>query len=105
METFGERLRLLRIEQNISQEMLAQKLNISKSTVSMYERNERQPSFTTVINLARLFGVSTDYLLGMKPYDRGGNGVLTEASLSSEEVEYLREQLNLYRTHIRKRQR
>ncbi len=66
MGTFGERLRRLRIEQNINQESLSRQLNISKSSVSMYERGERQPSFALVCDFARFFNVSTDYLLGME---------------------------------------
>ena len=47
----------------MSQEQLANKLNISPSTVGMYETAKRQPDNEMVTKIANLFNVSTDYLL------------------------------------------
>ena len=55
----------LRIALGWSQVQLAQKLNISKQTVSNWENENIQPSIEMLVRLAKLFHVSTDYLLGL----------------------------------------
>lgn len=60
----GAKIRELRHSQNYTQEDLAQKLKISKSTIGMYEQDRRSPDLDTLIQLAHIFHVSTDYLLG-----------------------------------------
>lgn len=61
---FSERLKELREQLNISQTQLANDLNLSRSTISSYELNKRQPDFETLEKLADYFNVSIDYLLG-----------------------------------------
>lgn len=61
---FGEVLKLLREKNNISQEELSLRLGLSRPAITKYERNERQPSFDTIIKIADYFHVSIDYLLG-----------------------------------------
>lgn len=48
----------------LSQEELANKLNISQKSVSKYECGARRPSYETLLAMSSLFGVTTDYLLG-----------------------------------------
>lgn len=62
--TFGERLKLLRDEAGISQQYLADKINISKSSISKYEKGERTPELDTFEALADFFNVDMDYLKG-----------------------------------------
>ncbi|MGD6931860.1 helix-turn-helix domain-containing protein [Bacillus thuringiensis] len=64
MKTFGNIIRDLRKQKGITQEELAQSLQLSESTIGMYERNERQPDYNTLIRIADYFNVSTDFLLG-----------------------------------------
>lgn len=54
----------LRYKAGFTQDELAQKLGISKGSVAMWETNKRTPSTGTLVRLADLFGVTTDYLLG-----------------------------------------
>lgn len=61
---FKERLKNLRIENSIKQETLAKVLNITTSTVSMYENGTREPSLETLVKISEFFNVTTDYLLG-----------------------------------------
>ena len=68
MKTLGERIKQLRTEKELTQEDLAQKLNVSKSSISLYETNTREPSISTLIALTQLFDVSTDYILGISDY-------------------------------------
>ncbi|MDA2169280.1 helix-turn-helix transcriptional regulator [Bacillus cereus] len=64
MKTFGNIIRDLRKQKGITQKELAQSLQLSESTIGMYERNERQPDYNTLIRIADYFKVSTDFLLG-----------------------------------------
>lgn len=61
--TFGEKLQSLRQKAGMSQDALAEKLDVSRQAVSRWERNETMPETEKVILLADLFGVTTDYLL------------------------------------------
>ncbi len=62
--TFGERLRQIRKEQNLSQEALAQLLGTSKQMLSRYELNQRSPRIEQVHKYAEKLHVPVDYLLG-----------------------------------------
>lgn len=66
MVDFGERLKQLRLQENLTQQQLANRLGVTKSVVSYYELQERYPSPDILIKLASIFHVSTDYLLGLK---------------------------------------
>lgn len=59
----GSRLRELRKNFNISQEELAQYLNVGRTAISNYESGSTMPSLEILDKLANYFGVSTDYLL------------------------------------------
>ena len=62
--TFGEILRELLDENNLTQKDLATDLNLGATTVGNYVRGVREPDFATLKALAAYFHVSTDYLLG-----------------------------------------
>lgn len=68
----GQRIALLRKERNLSQNVAAKKLNISSSTLSMYETGNREPNNEILSKLADFFGVSADYLLGRELPDNSG---------------------------------
>lgn len=61
----------LRKGKNLTQEQLAVKLGIQRSTYSNYELGKREPDFETAKLIADFFEVSVDYLLGNSTY-RGG---------------------------------
>ena len=64
MAQFDKILKLLRNEKNMYQQELADALGISKSSINMYERGERQPNFEVLETIADFFNVDIDYLLG-----------------------------------------
>ena len=65
MPKFSERLRQLRTECGISQQALANSLgDISKSSINMYERGEREPGLEMLEAIADFFNVDMDFLLG-----------------------------------------
>jgi len=63
--SFGDILRVLLDERDITQKRLATELNIAPSTIGGYVQNASQPDFDTLKRLAKYFNVSTDYLLGV----------------------------------------
>ena len=66
MSNFGNKLRLLRKEKGLTQKQLADKLGLAFSTISMYERGDREPDFEILESIADFFNVSMDYLsMGM----------------------------------------
>ena len=62
--TFGQVLRLLRKECRMTQKQLADVFKISESTIGMYERDQREPSFEMQEAFADYFNVDMDYLMG-----------------------------------------
>lgn len=63
--TIGKTIQQLREEQNLLQSDLAAALNLGRTTISNYENDYSSPDLQTLINIANLFNVSTDYLLGI----------------------------------------
>lgn len=61
----GQRINELRTALRWSQVELAKRLGVAKQTVSNWENENIQPSIEMLIQLAKLFGVTTDYLLGL----------------------------------------
>lgn len=62
---FGERISNLRISNNWTQVQLAQKLNVSKQTVSNWENNNILPSVEMLVKISQVFSSTTDYLLAL----------------------------------------
>lgn len=62
----GKTLRELRIENNLTQTQLANYLFVSQDTVSLWERDKSLPDVVNVVKMAKLFKVSTDYILGLE---------------------------------------
>ena len=61
----GQKICELRHSCGWSQVELAKKLNVSKQTVSNWEHDNIQPSIEMLVRVAKIFGVSTDHLLGL----------------------------------------
>jgi len=62
--TVGFRIREMRKFHDYSQAQLAIKLGVSRSLISHWESDNRKPSYDELINIAKLGGVSMDFLLG-----------------------------------------
>lgn len=63
MQTLGQRIRALRIRNNMTQKVLAKILYVSESTISGWEHNRAEPGIHFLVELSALFHVSLDYLL------------------------------------------
>ncbi len=65
-EIFSEKLKELRQETGLTQTQLAKKVGISQAGIAKWETGDRSPDIEFVVILAKFFGVSTDYLLGLE---------------------------------------
>lgn len=65
MDILAERLQLLKVKRNFMQKDIAAALKIPLRTYQRYEHGEREPQASTIVAMARLFHVSSDYLLGL----------------------------------------
>ena len=63
----ADRIRYLREQNRLTQTELAKRLGITRSSVNAWEMGISVPSTQYVVELAGIFKVSTDYLLGVKP--------------------------------------
>ncbi len=84
MVDFGNSLKTLRLRDKMTQAQLAQKLNLTKSVISAYENGLRLPSYDVLIHIAKIFKVSTDYLLGIENKQE-----IDLSGLSQEEIDAL----------------
>lgn len=64
MSTFGERLRELRKNKNLTQEKLAEQLSVNRDALAKWETDRSYPDVNIIKELATFFEVTTDYLLG-----------------------------------------
>lgn len=64
--TIGDIIKTLRLENKMSQTQLATLLFTSQDTISLWERNKSLPDVKSVIKMAEIFKVSTDYILGVE---------------------------------------
>ncbi len=86
MHYFGEKLRELRVQHNMSQKELAEKLGIVSGTVSAYEQDKKRPSLEVLVKICRIFSISSDYLLGLND-----NMNLMKASLTDYQMGIIRQ--------------
>lgn len=92
----GRTIRELREAAGMTQDQLAARLGISKSSISFYELNVRIPGAVILANMASVFHVSTDYLLGV---DRKKRAELT--GLTDQDIKYVEDLIALLRAKNR----
>ncbi len=68
MEIFAERLKELRKEKKLSQQEMADILNIRQQSYARYELSTSEPSYVMLVEIAKFFNTTTDFLLGIKDY-------------------------------------
>lgn len=89
--TIQEKLKDLRVESGLTLEQLEQRTSISKSALGNYENEDyKDISLYSIVTLAKFYGVSTDYLLGLAETKNHPNTDLTELRLSDEMIELLK---------------
>lgn len=78
----ADRIKFLREQQQMTQTMLAKQLGITRSSVNAWEIGISVPSTQYIVELAEIFHVSTDYLLGVS-----ASVVLPVTGLSEQDVQ------------------
>lgn len=90
---FGDRIRELRAAKGISQVELAERLSVSKQTISNWENGNILPSIEMLVKLADYFGMTTDYLL-----ERTDRQILETDGLPLEFLQHLNCLIQDYRS-------
>lgn len=65
LHMIGNQIKKLRQENKLLQKDLAEELDLTQQTISLYESNKREPDSETLQKIAQYFDVSVDYLLGI----------------------------------------
>lgn len=88
--TIQEKLKDLRVSRKLSLEELAAETGISKSALGSYESNDyKDISHTSIITLAKYYGVTSDYLLGLSENEKEGGSEISELKLDDDTVKVL----------------
>lgn len=80
----ADRIKVLREHQNKTQAELAKQLGITRSSVNAWESGISVPSTQYIVELAGIFGVSTDYLLGVE-----SSATVNVSGLTDEDIELI----------------
>ena len=78
----AERIKKLRVQQGMTQRELARRLSITRSSVNSWEMGISVPSTQYIVELAKIFKVSTDYLLGLS-----SSATVNVSGLTDEDVQ------------------
>lgn len=81
----NEKIKKLRLSYNLSQVDIANRLGVSKQCVSNWENDNVQPSIEMLVNIAKLFNVSADYLLDLDEKE-----LLDVQGLSEKEIAHIK---------------
>ena len=86
-----ERLKDLRVERGLTLEQLEEQVNLSKSALGSYEAKDfKDISHYAIIKLAKFYGVTADYLLGLSQTRKHPNADLADLRLSDDMIELLK---------------
>lgn len=93
MVNFGNKLKELRQQAGLTQKQLADRMGLTKSVISYYELQERYPSPDVLVKLSTIFGVTTDYLLGLE-----SKPTIDVSGLNKDDLELLRHTVEVLRS-------
>ena len=108
MILFSKRIKELRKQLGLTQQELGDKLNVTKGSICSYENGTRMASIEILIQMANIFRVDLDYLIGTDDYVVSDNMENYGIRMASEEVELimeLRKHSDLYSSLINNRKR
>ena len=92
----GERLQIMRQQKRLSQAQLARRTNVSRSSISAYEKGATLPSAEVIYELSIVLNTTSDYLLGLD-----NNRKISVAGLSSRQIDILNEMVSAFRAKKR----
>ena len=85
---FGENLKHIRENAGLSQKALADKIFVSQQTVAKWETNKTTPNPETIILITKVFGITSDYLLGISSHKTDEDQ--THSNISSSENDFIK---------------
>lgn len=98
--TLGERLTKLRKEINLSQEEVAEKLNVTRQTVSKWELDQSTPDFDKIIPICKLYNISSEELLTGRLADNNNDNqeynLMTEQEINKKSAKAICEGIALF---------
>lgn len=78
MSIIGERIKELRLENNLTQKKLAQMAEISEISIRKYESGDRIPKYDVIEKLSSIFNVQPDYILGRSNQRKFDSNILSD---------------------------
>ena len=93
MANFAKNLKYLRVNQNLTQDDFAKKINITKAAISNYENGRRLPDYETLELIADYFNVILDFLMGRKFCEKD-KLVITRNEYTSKEKDIIKKYRN-----------
>ncbi len=97
----GEKLYELRKGKNLSQEEVAEKLNVTRQTVSKWETNQSSPDFDKILPICELFEISTEELItGKKPKEKNNENEEMEKDVKEEKENLTRDEIRIKSAEI-----
>ena len=89
--TIQEKIKDLRVEKGLTLEQLAEEIGLSRSALGSYESNDTKDiSHYAIVKLAKYYGVTTDYLLGLSEMKKHPDAVLADLHLSDGMIDVLK---------------
>lgn len=92
----GDKLYELRKNQNLSQEEVAEKLNVTRQTISKWETNQSMPDLDKIVPLCELYGITADFLLQGTVDSKAKETNLIENTLRKEKAKVISISVFLY---------
>ncbi len=88
----GTKLKMLRKQAGMTQQQVADRIGVTKSVISFYELKERCPSPDVLVKYAKIFHVTTDYLLGIEREQ-----VVDVSGLGEDEIAAVKAVINAFK--------
>lgn len=95
IEGFGQRLKIARMQKNLSRKQVAEIIGVTASLIGLYETDERLPSLPVFMKLASCYGVSSDYLLNCESSDKES---LNIEGLSEQQIRALKLTISCFKS-------
>lgn len=87
LENLGDKLKTLRVNNQLTRKQIAELIGVSVSTIGLYESNERLPSIPVLVKLASQYKTSVDYLLNI---DTSNKNALSLDGLTDKQIKALK---------------
>lgn len=101
MLLFDKRLKEMRLKNHLTQEELAQKVGLTKTSICCYEKGTRMPTLDTLIDLANELNVDLIYFLGSDTYQVATDDITYGINLAKDEIKLIQKLRKHYPLYTR----